>query len=202
MSRRRYHQLKMGLSNSVPDKRSQSHKSIEKSMDMQLCIPHKEFCVPPDIKILSIGHFRGGEFQPIANLTVNSLLHANLEIHQRTSPIKSMKEITRNNERSMVVLDEETVIYEVYPYDLNLMMNEKTIDRRLYEIDNELYIVHAVYKSTGFKIIDQDLTNSQNSGYIEYNQPNIPKVYGYRLMRYKVTSNGTIKLVKDNNKLY
>ena len=186
----------MGGNSSKNDQRSISHKVMEESMGMQLMIPHKEFRIPSEIKLLAIGHFVNGEFCPISNLDVMNVLNIAPEVHERTHSMQTSHqyELDVRNTTTVHIRGDTTVFY-IHRSELNKCFEGKHIHKRRYGITNEFYVVSEVHKSGDFMIISRNAS-------INHDVPSIPKVYGYKLMRFKTDSKGKIKVEKNNNKVY
>ena len=185
----------MGSSSSVPDRRKSVQKKMEKDMRMQLIVPYDRLCIRNDIHLFAMGTFEGGEFKQIADLTVNSFLDKKMEVHSEPPLTDTYyRSIAHNNMTCVVHIIESLNTHETYIADLNNALLGKVIDKTLYGLESELYVVRKVYASTKFLIsVGKDMACHESDKEC---------VWGYNLQRYKLDSVGKIYLTRETGKIY
>lgn len=186
------------------DLRKSVHKKMEQSMRMQLIVPYNAFRLREDIKLFAMGKFEGGEFRPIADLTVNTYLRVNMEVHNEPPLTASYyRSMTHNNVKCGVNIEDSFVVNEVYIDELNNALINKIVDKQLYGFGSDLYVVRKVCKSTNFSIVvGDDVVKHTSDKSDTAKTPKTPKTWGYNLQHYKINSKGRICSTRETGKVY
>jgi hypothetical protein len=165
--------------------RCEAQKDLERSMGMQI-VPIKTLLTvsPSPIQFLAIGTFKNGEFHQIGNLSVETLLQAQVEPEKKNVYFP----VSQRKCNFTVSLLEGWYTEELSPEQLNMLVfaSDISLDKRLHGIKKNVYIVQKVYKSFNFLISD-------GINVIRHKDPNTPQMYGYKLKKYTIDKNGHFK---------
>lgn len=202
----------------LKDKRSPAQKDVEKAMGMQIVVPQRlnnNEVVFPDIQHLAIGEFVNGEFVPLKDVTLQTILSSKYDDESAQNMIKQCIEtsmtktkLTTNrwDRRRHTNFD----IYIAYPFEkvtmgkdnLYTFISSGRLSDDIIGDKKVLYIVNTIYLADSIKIQYENeprTTNSKSilkSGCVANNSKQT-KVWGYELLKFKVKNNQLVKPKKE-----